>query len=141
MTNEGEMMSDNKPTADQSADYQRGVEMFTEVYSGEVPAMPEGTMAFNDVMMRSLFAEVWPREVLSIKDRRLLIMGVIVSMGATDAWKVHARAALANEELAPDELRETLITLAPYAGYPRVAGLIGECESVIAKWEKEKSGS
>jgi len=135
------MMSDNKPTADQSADYQRGVEMFTEVYSGEVPAMPEGAMAFNDVMMRSLFAEVWPREVLSIKDRRLLIMGVIVSMGATDVWKVHARAALANEELEPDELRETLITLAPYAGYPRVAGLIGECENVIAKWEKEKSGS
>ncbi len=36
------------------------------------------------------------------------------------------------------ELRETLITLAPYAGYPRVVGLVGECEGVIAKWNKEQ---
>ncbi len=36
------------------------------------------------------------------------------------------------------DLRETLITLAPYAGYPRVAGLVGECEGVIDKWNKEQ---
>ncbi|MYB04218.1 MAG: carboxymuconolactone decarboxylase family protein, partial [Acidimicrobiaceae bacterium] len=71
------MSTDNSPDTPSDGTYERGVAMVTEVYQGEVPALPEGTMAFNDVMMRSLFAEVWDRDVLSIRDRRLLIMGVI----------------------------------------------------------------
>ena len=142
------MSADNAPNttgADTGADatedagedtYQRGVAMVTEIYQGEVPALPEGTMAFNDVMMRSLFAEVWDRDVLSIRDRRLLIMGVIAARGSIDVWKLQAQSALKRGELTPDQLRETLITLAPYAGYPVVAPLIGPCETAINNWTK-----
>jgi len=111
--------------------YQAGVDMIREVYAGDVVDLPEGFMAFNDVMMRTLFAEVWSREVLSIKDRRLLIMGVIAANGSVDTWKIQAKASLARGELTPDELRETLIILACYAGYPNVAPLIIETEGVI----------
>ncbi len=111
--------------------YERGTRKINEVYAGKVTAMPEGTMAFNDVMMKSLFAEVWDRDVLSIRDRRLMIMGVIAAQGQTDVWKIQAAAALERDELSPDELRETLISLAPYAGYPNVAPLIMACETVI----------
>ena len=114
--------------------YQRGVAMVTEIYQGEVPALPEGTMAFNDVMMKSLFAEVWDRDVLSIRDRRLLIMGVIAARGSIDVWRLQAQSALKRGELTPDQLRETLIALAPYAGYPVVAPLIGPCETAINDW-------
>ncbi len=128
----------NDTTNGNAADdtYERGVAMVTEVYQGEVPALPEGTMAFNDVMMRSLFAEVWDRDVLSIRDRRLLIMGVIAAKGATDVWKLQAQSALKRGELTPDELRETLIALAPYAGYPSVAPLVGPCETAIGDWQR-----
>ncbi len=120
-------------TPDQPAEtpYERGLRNMTEVYAGDVVAMPEGTMAFTDVMMKSLFAEVWDRDVLSIRDRRLLIMGVIAASGASDVWRIQANAALKRDELSPDELRETLILLAPYAGYPNVAPLIKECEGAI----------
>ena len=73
------MNADNAGDKPAQDTYERGVAMVTEIYQGEVPALPEGTMAFNDVMMRSLFAEVWDRDVLSIRDRRLLIMGVIAA--------------------------------------------------------------
>ena len=126
---------DGEPVQDT---YQRGVAMVTEIYQGEVPALPEGTMAFNDVMMRSLFAEVWDRDVLSIRDRRLLIMGVIAARGSIDVWKLQAQSALKRGELTPDELRETLITLAPYAGYPVVAPLIGPCETAINEWAEHQ---
>ena len=39
--------------------------------------------------------------------------------------------ALKNGELGPDEMRETLVMLAPYAGYPNVTGLAVTCEEVI----------
>lgn len=117
--------------------YERGSEILAEIYAGDVVVLPEGAMAFNDVMVKTLFAEVWgDRGVLSVRDRRLLIMGVIAARGQTDVWKVQAKAALKRGELAPDELRETLIMLAPYAGYPNVAGLVTACEEVIAEQDQ-----
>lgn len=119
---------------EQPSRYERGAAKLREVYAGDVVDLPEGTMAFNDVMLRSLFAEVWDRDVLDVRSRRLLLMGVIAASGQVDTWKIQARAALRNSELTPDELRETLIMLAPYAGYPNVAGLIVPCEEVINTW-------
>ena len=119
--------------------YERGAEKIAEVYAGEVVAMPEGTMAFNDIMLKTLFAEVWDRDVLNIKERRLLIMGVIAANGALDTWKIQAKAALENEELTADQLRETLIMLAPYAGYPNVAPFVAECEAIIYAFENKEA--
>ena len=120
--------------------FERGAAMLRRVYGDAVPPPPEGTMAFSDVMIRSLFAEVWDRDILSIRDRRLLIMGVIAAYGAADVWALQARAALDNGELTPDELRETLVLLGPYAGYPRVAPLVGACEEAVNAWQ-ETSGA
>lgn len=122
-------------TDDATSTYDRGVDKITEVYAGDVVTMPEGTMPFYDVMMRTLFAEVWDRDVLSIRDRRLLLLGVIAAQGQTEPFLIQARAALARGELRADELRECLIMLAPYAGYPNVAGLIAPVEQVIAEAE------
>lgn len=121
-----------------SAAYARGAAMMERVYNGAVPVLPEGTMVFNDVMMRTLFAEVWDRDVLSVRDRRLMLMGVIASAGACDVWRIQAAAALSNGELTPDELRETLVILAPYAGYPNVASLVVPCEEVIGTWQRSQ---
>ena len=97
-------------------------------------------MAFTDDMVRSLFAEVWDRDILSIRDRRLLLMGAIAAYGATEVWGLQVRAALDNGELTPDELRETLVILAPYAGYPLVAPLVGACEEAISAWSEASGG-
>lgn len=122
-------------TDEPTSPYQRGAAKLREVYAGDVVDLPEGTIPFNDVMLRSLFAEVWTRDdVLDIRSRRLLIMGVIAARGQVDTWKIQARAALKRGELTPDELRETLVMLAPYAGYPNVAGLVVPCEEVINTW-------
>ena len=118
--------------------YERGAAKLREVYAGDLVDLPEGTHRFNDVMLRTLFAEVWERDdVLDIRSRRLLIMGVIAARGQADVWKVQARAALKRGELTPDQLRESLVMLAPYAGYPSVAGLVAAGEQVIAAWTEE----
>jgi 4-carboxymuconolactone decarboxylase len=120
-----------------ATEFERGAEVMARVYAGEVGGIPEGAMPFNDVMMRSLFAQVWTRDIMSIRDRRLLLMGVLAATASVDAWKVHARAALKNGELTEEQLRETLVLLAPYAGYPNVSGFIGPTESVIHAYRKE----
>ncbi len=119
--------------------YQRGAEMLKKVYAGDVTPPPKGAMAFSDVMLETLFAEVWPREELSIRDRRLVLLGVIGTLGEKDTFGIQAKSALKNGELTPTELREVLIMLAHYAGYPRAAGMLSVVEQQIAAVEKEKA--
>ena len=120
--------------------FQRGAEMLKKVYAGDVIAPPEGAMAFSDLMLKSLFAEVWTREELSIRDRRLILLGVIGALGEKDTFAIQAKASLKNGELTPEQLREVLIMLANYAGYPRAAGLIGVVEKQIAAVANEQTG-
>lgn len=125
-------MNDDATHDDTGDAYARGAANMRKVYADAVPVLPEGTMAFNDVMMRTLFAEVWDRDVLNVRDRRLLLMGVIAAAGSPEVWRIQAAAALELGELDADGLRETLVMLAPYAGYPKVASLVVPCEEVIA---------
>ncbi len=110
----------------------RGVEMMNRVYAGDVPVPEPGASAFADLMLEQLFAEVWTREALPIRDRRLLVMGVIAALGEAPTWKIQVRAALKNGELTAEQVREVLVHLAQYVGYPRAAGLLRPTEEAIA---------
>lgn len=115
----------------------RGLEMLAEVYAGDVVTPPEGN-AFTDIMLEQLFAEVWSRDVLSIRDRRILLLGITAEKGETTTFGIQAKAALKRRELTPDELREFLLVIAQYAGYPRAASLLGVIEQKIAEVAKEQ---
>jgi len=120
--------------------FERGVAMIKKVYAGDVTPAPKGVLDFSDLMLEQLFAEIWTREdKLAVRDRRLVIMGVIACMGEKDTFKIQAKAALKNGEISAVELRDILITLAQYAGYPRAAGLLGAVESAIAEVAKEQA--
>lgn len=129
-------MSDDEQYAERR---KKGAEMFANIYGtalSEPP--PRGQDAFFDIMLEQLFAEVWSREALSIRDRRLLTMGVIAGMGEYDVYEIQCGVALNREELTAEQLREMIIHLAQYAGYPRVGGLRGAAEKAIHKYNKEQ---
>jgi 4-carboxymuconolactone decarboxylase len=117
----------------------RGVEMLEEVYAGDVTAPPEGNV-FTDVMLEQVFAEVWSRDVLSIRDRRLLLLGIIAEKGEPMTFGIQVKAALKRGELTAAEVRELLLMIAQYAGYPRAAAIVGIVEQKIAEVEQEKKG-
>ena len=90
-------------------------------------------------MLEQVFAEVWTREELSVRDRRLVLLGIIAALGEKETFQIQVRASLKNGELTPGQVREALIMIANYAGYPRAAGLIGGTEQAIAAFEKSTS--
>ena len=109
----------------------RGEETIKKVYAGDIAVPPEGALAFSDIMLEQLFAEVWTRETLSMRDKRLLLLGVISALGEQATFGIQAKAALKNGELTADELRECLIMLVQYVGYPRASGLVLVIEQAI----------
>lgn len=112
---------------------QRGSDKLEEVYAGDVPIPPEGTSEFVDIMLSQLFAEVWTRDVLSMRDRRLLLLGAIAAQGEGMTFAVQSKAAIKNAELTPDQLREVLIFLVHYIGYPKASSLLGVIEKAISE--------
>ena len=70
---------------------QRGEEKIREVYAGDVAVPPEG-YAFTDIMLETLFAEVWTRDTLSMRDKRILLLGMIAAQGEAMTFKIQTKA-------------------------------------------------
>jgi 4-carboxymuconolactone decarboxylase len=113
-----------------------GEETIKDVYAGDVTVPPEG-YTFTDVMLKQLFAELWTRDILSMRDKRILLLGIIAEKGEAATFKIQIKASLKRGEINPDEAREMLLFIAQYSGYPRAASMLGPIEEAIAEFEKE----
>jgi 4-carboxymuconolactone decarboxylase len=70
-----------------------------------------------------LFARIWSRSTLSIRDRRLLTLGVIAALGRQDLAEIQFTGALRNEELTREQIGEVVLHLAYYAGWPNATAV------------------
>ncbi len=115
-----------------------GAKTLEDVYAGDVTAPPEGH-AFTDIMLKQLFAELWTRDTLSMRDKRILLLGIIAEQGEAATFKIQVKASLKRGEMNDDEARELLLFIAQYAGYPRAAAMLAPLEAAIAEVAKERA--
>ncbi|MCD4534936.1 carboxymuconolactone decarboxylase family protein [Nocardioides sp. cx-169] len=114
----------------------RGLERMEEVYGFE---MTDGEGDFFGYTADHLFADIWERPGLTDRDRRLLLIGLLAGTGGADVLGIQVPAAHANGELSEAELREIVIFLCHYAGWPQGARLNSIVEETIAKARRERS--
>ena len=112
---------------------QAGLEKMAEVYGWEVS---DGPGDFFGYTVDHLFGDIWQRPGLTNRDRRLLLIGLVVGSGQEDVLDIQLPAALGNEELTDEQLREIVIFVAHYAGWPRGARMNNQGEAVIARHNK-----
>ncbi|MBM7458116.1 carboxymuconolactone decarboxylase family protein [Rhodococcus coprophilus] len=108
----------------------RGLDMMTAVYGWEMQDGPGDHFA---VTADHLFADIWSRPGLSIRDRRLLLLGALTAQGLTDVAEIQIGAALHNEELDEEQLREISLFLCHYVGWPLGTKLDATIGSVLHK--------
>jgi 4-carboxymuconolactone decarboxylase len=113
----------------------QGLETMAQVYGW--PEVGDGPGDFFGYTVEHLFAEIWNRPGLSFRDRRLLLIGLLVGRGLHDVIPIQLDAALTNEELSGDELREIVILMTHYAGWPDGAKLNSQVEEALAKMGRE----
>ncbi len=114
---------------------ERGLEMMRQVYGWEVG---DGPGDFFGITVDHLFGDIWTRPGLSMRDRRLLLVGALAGQGLNDVLDIQIPAALGNGELSPDELREIGIFLTHYIGWPLGSRLSVQIDTLIAKHEKQQ---
>ena len=115
-----------------------GLAKMTEVYGWEVQ---DGPGDFFGYTVEHLFADIWNRPGLTNRDRRLLLMGLVIGSGQEDVLDIQVPAALGNGEITPDQLREIVIFVANYAGWPRAARMNNQVEAAIGRFEKQQAGN
>jgi 4-carboxymuconolactone decarboxylase len=102
----------------------RGKKVFEDVYGGVVPLPPNSdAIGFMQLLLDQTFAEVWSREALSIRDRRLIVMGVLAALGEDAPFVIQMKAALLKNELTAEQVKEIPMFLAHYVGFPRASRL------------------
>lgn len=111
----------------------RGLARMGEVYSFEVG---DGPGDFFGYTVEHLFGDVWERPGLSLRDRRLLLLGLMCAEGLDGVAGIQVESALAKGDLSADDLREVVIFLSHYAGWPKGASLNTTVETAIARHEK-----
>jgi len=117
--------------ADQ-ARFERGLEQYRKVYGDGAVAFEAGQFDFFDLMIEHLFGEVWARPGLEIDQRRLLVMGVLAAQHHFATLQTQFTRALDAGELTPEQVREVVIQLVPYVGYPSSSDLFRVGEAAIA---------
>lgn len=116
----------------------RGLDMMRQVYGWDIKEAHGDFMALT---VDHLFADVWTRPGLSMRDRRLLLIGALAGQGLNDVLDIQIPAALANAELSPDELREIAIFLTHYIGWPLGAKLSVQIDTLIAGQKGDQAGT
>jgi 4-carboxymuconolactone decarboxylase len=113
---------------------QRGLAKMGEVYGWDVQ---DGPGDFFGITVDHLFAEIWTRPGLTMRDRRLLLLGLLVGQGQQDVADIQIGAALRRSELTAEELREIAIFLTHYAGWPSGARLSMQAEKLISEHRRQ----
>ena len=117
----------------------RGLENLVKVYGDDLgfpermkELSPEQSPFITETIDH-LFAEIWDRPGLSIRDRRMLVLGVTAGLGRADLAEIQIVGALRNEELTREELGEMVLHLAFYTGWPCATAIHSAVSAAIGR--------
>jgi len=102
-----------------------------ERYVGDrVKSVTPFNAEFQDLITRYAWGEMWTREVLDDRTRRLLVLAMLVAQSRWDEFEMHVGAGLA-AELSEAELKEVLLLAAIYCGVPAANAAFHRAAAVL----------
>jgi 4-carboxymuconolactone decarboxylase len=117
-----------------------GRKMMDQVYGeGFSENLPPVSTPMLEKTVDHLFGEIWSRPGLSVRDRRLLVLGATAALGRADLIQIQVEGALANGELSAEQLREAVLHLQYYVGWGNGTQVNNGVEAALRAHEaKEK---
>lgn len=89
---------------------------------------------FQELVTEFCWGSSWGREALSRRDKSLLNLAIIGTLGRSAEFRLHTQGALRNG-VTIDEIRDTLIHLSVYAGIPAGVEAFRIANEVIEEFE------
>ncbi|HVT41577.1 MAG TPA: carboxymuconolactone decarboxylase family protein [Acidimicrobiales bacterium] len=109
-----------------------GMAKMQEVYGFTVdPAVLPGR--YTDITVDHLFGTVWTDQTIDLFQRRLLTIGVLAAQDKPELLEIQFDSALERGELTVEQVREVVVHLTHYVGWPISTGISGAAETVIRR--------
>lgn len=112
-------------------EFAAGSELMTRIY-GRPASGKFGQSPYLDETVGHLFANVWGRPGLSLRDRRLLVLGCTAMIGRADLIEIQVKGALKSGDFKKDELDEMMLQLTYYAGWGNSTAVVKGMQAAIA---------
>jgi 4-carboxymuconolactone decarboxylase len=93
---------------------------------------------FQRIVTQYCWGEAWGDGALALRERSILNLGMIASLGRMEEFQTHIRGAL-NNGMTPDEIRAVLIQIAIYCGIPCGVDCFRHAKPIIDAWREGKS--
>ena len=98
---------------------EKGLEWFDKVMGFRPPVIPNDP--FLDSTVDHLFANVWARPGLGVKERRIATLVILMQIGNEQTLRLHFGAAMKQKQLTDTEIDELILHVAHYGGWPVAA--------------------
>jgi 4-carboxymuconolactone decarboxylase len=95
---------------------------------------------FQDFLMEYAWGEIWSRDGLDMKQRSMLTIAMLVSMGRLDELKLHIRATR-NTGVTREEVKEIMMHAAIYAGVPLAFGAFQIAAQLFDEMDKDAAAT
>ncbi len=122
---------------------ERGHRLLQEMLGAEAAEQIRATWRrlspdFEQYVVEFLAGEIWTRPGLERKTKSLVTIAVLTALGRPQALELNIRMALRNGA-SEREILETLLHIAPYAGFPACWEGLTVASRVFAERESEAS--
>jgi 4-carboxymuconolactone decarboxylase len=115
--------------------WQRGLDIVNQVYGAGSSDMMKGQegQPFVAETVNHVFGDIWAMPHLSIRDKRLLVIGASTMLGRSDLLAIQIAGAIVNGELTEEQLLELPRLMLFYAGAGNTTALFQGIMAAKAK--------
>ena len=119
-----------------------GLEVVDAVYGPGYSKMmePYKDHRFNQEIVTNQFRNLWADPALTIRDKRLMVLGLTTMLGRADLIETQVTGALLNDEFTEEQLQLIPHFLLFYAGAGNTTALFRGIEAAKAKVAAARAG-
>lgn len=113
--------------------HERGAESVKQVLGPKAEESLATLGELGDRIIETIYGDIYQRPGLTLKERQIATLCMLMAIGGKDRQvKVHMRAGL-RVGITEAELRELVIQLAAYAGFPAAINAQAQLNEVLAE--------
>ena len=125
----------NKELFDQGLEIRKSV-LGKEYVEKSIAAADEFNMPLQEMVTEYCWGAVWGREELPKKTRSMLNIAMLAVLNRPHELRLHVQGALRNG-VTKDEIREILLQVAPYCGFPAAIDSFRVATEALSELESE----
>ena len=113
--------------------HEKGAESVKQVLGPKAEESLATLGELGDRIIETIYGDIYQRDGLTLKERQIATLCMLMALGGKDRQvKVHMRAGV-RIGITEDELRELVIQLAAYAGFPAAINAQAQLNEVLAE--------